>query len=464
MNPRVPVVVGIAAVLVAAGLVDRYVDRPPPGAVSEVGTVGMPIAAPATALTSTWYCARGDGITVANPTAEEVTGTVTVVPDEGDSRSVPITVKPLDSVSLKLADVVQAAHAAALVDLDGGQVAVEHWLAGPAGTSLAPCASGASTRWYFASGSTAKDATLLLALYNPFPEDAIVDLSFSTEQGRAVPADFQGLVVPAGRLLVTDVGEHVRRREAISTQVTVRSGRVVADQVLTRTAPGQAGVSLRLGAPATAAKWYFPDGYVADGSGEVYTLFNPNDTEALVDLRVALDEGDAEPFELTVPARGRVEVVSHAEDRLPKGMGRSAVVESLDGVGVVAERSNTTAPGASRAGRVDLLGSPRTARSWLFAFGAATPTADEWVIVYNPGPAAAKVGITALAGGNPVPVEGLQSVFVAPGRRWVVRVGEHIQRDVLPLLVRSDTPVVAERAVYVVGGPGISDDVGVPLD
>lgn len=461
---RVPVLVGIVGLLVAGGLVDRLIDRSVPGAVSQVGTVGMPIAAPASALSSTWYCPRSDGITVANPTGEEVNGTITVVPDQGDATTVPITVKPVDAVSVRLADVLQAAHAAALVDLDGGQVVVEHWLAGPAGTSVAPCASAASTQWYFAAGSTAKDAQLLLALYNPFPEDAIVDLSFSTEQGRAVPADFQGVVVPARRLVMKDIGEHVRRRDAISTHVSVRSGRVVAGQTLTRTEPAQAGVSLRLGAPALAATWYFPDGYVVDGLAETYTVFNPGEEEALVDVEVTLDTGDAEPFELTVPARGRVEVVTNGEDRLPKGVGRAAVVRSLNGIGVVAEHSVGSAPPAPRLGRVDLLGSPRTARAWLFAVGAATPTHDLWLVVYNPGPAPATVDVTALAGGTALPVEGLQRVNVAPGRRWVVRVGEHIQREALPLLVRADVAVVAERAVFVVGGPGVSDDMGIPLD
>lgn len=461
---RVPVLVAIAGLLLAGTVVDRWVDRSVPEPVSQIGTVGMPIAAPASALSSTWYCPRSDGITVANPTSDEVQGTLTVVPDQGEAKSVPITVKPVDIVSVKLADVVQATHTAALVDLDGGQVVVEHWLAGSAGPSVAPCASAASTQWYFAAGSTAKDAQLLLGLYNPFPEDAIADLSFSTEQGRAVPADFQGLVVPAGRLVVKDIGEHVRRRDAISTHVSVRSGRVVAGQTLTRTEPGQSGVSLRLGAPALAETWYFPDGYVADGLTETYTVFNPGEVEALVDLAVRLDEGDAEPFELTVPPRGRVEVVTNGEDRLPKGAGRAAVVRSINNVGVVAERSVGSAPPAPRAGRVDLLGSPRLARNWLFAVGAATPTADIWLTVYNPGTAPATVDVTALAGGTPLPIEGLQGVTVAPGSRWLVRVGERIQRDTLPLLVRSDVAVVAERAVYVVGGPGVSDDIGIPLD
>jgi hypothetical protein len=49
-------------------------------------------------------------------------------------------------------------------------------------------------------------------LFNPFPGDAIVDLSFATDQGPSTPPDFQGVVVPARGVKALDVGEHVRRR------------------------------------------------------------------------------------------------------------------------------------------------------------------------------------------------------------------------------------------------------------
>ncbi|MBW3667726.1 MAG: hypothetical protein KY443_00820 [Actinobacteria bacterium] len=469
---RVRILVVLALVVVAGGVVDRYVQRQSRWGPS-VATAGMPEAAPGSALSSTWYCAGGSGkpgspflggITVANPTDHDVEGTVTVVPDQGDAKTVPLTVKPSAATTLAFADVVPAAYVGALVDVDSGQVVVEHWVAGPAGTAVAPCASRASRQWFFAGGATARDAQLVLSLYNPFPEDAIVDLSFATNEGRAAPAAFQGIVVPAGRVVARDLGEHVRRRDIIATHVQSRAGRLVADQLLVRTGPGEAGVSVRLGAPAPALAWYFPDGYYTHGITERYTLFNPSDLEALVDLEVTLDEGAAEPFELTVPPHGVVTVTPSSEERLPKGVGRSAVVRVYNNVGVVAERSVTAVPPAPRAGRADVLGATRTARLWAFAYGAAGPTRDQWVIVHNPGVLATRVSFTALADGQPLALEGLQDVAIGPGQRRAFRVGEHVQRDSLSLVVRSTGDVVVQRSVFVVGGPGIADSLGIPLD
>jgi hypothetical protein len=132
---------------------------------------------------------------------------------------------------------------------------------------------------------------------------------------------------------------------------------------------------------------------------------------------------------------------------------------------VVAERSVSAVPPASRLGRTDVLGGTRTARLWAFPWGAATATADQWVIVHNPGRAEARLSITALADGQAVPIEGLQDQVVPAGGRRAYRIGEHIQRDALSLVLRSDVAVVAERVLFVAGGgPGIADSLGIPLD
>ena len=67
-----------------------------------------------------------------------------------------------------------------------------------------------------------------VSLLNPYPTDAVVDLSFTTDQGVEQPQGFQGLVVPPGGLLTVNLGDHLRRRQAIATTVTARSGRLVA--------------------------------------------------------------------------------------------------------------------------------------------------------------------------------------------------------------------------------------------
>ncbi|MBW3614750.1 MAG: hypothetical protein KY439_05495 [Actinobacteria bacterium] len=465
-------VCAVLVVLLAAGfLVDRLPRRAEPRAAGVQGLATMPVAAPPTSLSSTWFCAGATGtadgpadgtVVVANASHRELTGTVTVVPSQGDPRTVPLTVGPRARAVVRQREILSAPYLAALVEMDGGDVVVEHEVAGPLGLSTAPCASSASDRWYLAEGSTAREDTMLLALYNPFPEDAIVDLSFSTDQGRAVPSDFTGIVVKGGRLAVVNVGDHVRRRNNVATVVAARTGRLVVDRIQLRGGATR-GLSLALAAPAPGRQWYFPEGLVADGVGERYHLFNPTATEALVSIELALEEGAAEPFDLTIPPRERLTVVANDEERVPRGVGHAAIVRSLNGVPVVAERSVAAAAPAGRSGTADTLGSPRTGRSWLLAAGGATDALDEWVIVLNPGTVAATVSIQGLAAGQLLPVEGLQELAVAPGRRVAVRLTNHVKREDLALLVRSTAPVVVERGLYRVGAPGLALSSGIPL-
>ena len=303
---------------------------------------------------------------------------------------------------------------------------------------------------------------MLLALYNPFPEDAIVDLSFTHEAGRSVPSDFTGLVVKGGALRVVSVGDHVRRRAHISMTAVARSGRIVVDRIQLRNGSSK-GMSLALAATSPGTTWYFPEGLVADGVGESFHLYNPNAEEAQVSIELALETGAAEPFDLTVPPRGRLTVVAGEEERVPKGVGHAATVLSLNGVPIVAERSVVAVAPASRAGIADSLGARRTAERWVLAAGAASPTVDEWIVVLNPGPSDATVTVRALAAGQLLAPESLAPVPVKAGRRVAIRASEHFSREDLALLVESTSPVVVERGIYLVGSPGIALSSGVPL-
>lgn len=468
---RVAVVAIIAALLLAGGLLDRAgpADRRPARAAEEASA--MPTAAPPPALSSTWYCAGATAtaagpstasVVMANPRSRPTRGVVTIVPTTGPPRTVPVDVAPFSVTDVALGSLAPGTGAAAVVDLQSGEVAAELTMSGAAGSAVTPCASAASQGWYFADGSTARDASLSLSVFNPFPEDAIVDLSFSTDQGRAVPADLQGVVVPARSLVVKEITEHVRRRESIATRMTLRTGRVVAAQTMGRTAPGLAGVSVGLGAPSPAALWYFPDGLVTSEVTERYSLFNPNPREAEVSLEVNLDQGAAEPFEITVPAGDRVTLALNEESRIPKGVGHSAVARSVNGVPVVVSRSMYVG-GSSGSGRTDTLGGRRAANRWLFPAGGASQSVDESVVVQNPGPTAASVSVSGLVGQD-LPMEKLQGVRVEPGHRLAFRLGEHARRFPLAVLVTSTSPVVSERSAYSLGRPGRSATVGIALD
>jgi len=472
---RLHVFAALVALAVAGTLLDRIPREEDDRSRAATRVATMPIAAPATSLSSTWFCAGGmatrepvDGLAaagvvrVANASERALTGTITVVPSEGESKVLPIEVPPRSRVQAALPDVVTAPYASALVELDGGDVVVEHEISGPLGISTAPCASAASDRWYLAEGSTAREDSMRLAIFNPFPEDAIVDLSFSTDQGRAVPSDFTGLVVKGGRLLVVKVEDHVRRRANVSATAIARSGRIVVDRLQLRGGATK-GISLALAAPSPGTRWYFPEGLVSDGLTERYHLYNPTADEAQVSIELNLDEGAAEPLDLTIPPRGRVTVDASTEERVPRGVGHAATVVSLNDVPVVAERSVAAIAPAPRTGVADTLGARRTARSWVLASGGATDTLDEVVVVVNPGTEDAVVSLRGLVGGQLLDVETLQDLPLPAGRRLALRLTDHIKREDLPLLVQSTTPVVVERGLYVVGGPGIALSSGVPL-
>ena len=55
--------------------------------------------------------------------------------------------------------------------------------------------------------------------------------------------------------------------------------------------------------------------------------------------------------------------------------------------------------------------------------------------------------------------------MVEPGRRQAFRMGEHLRRAPLPVVVTSTSPVVAERALYTTGRPpSLSAAMGVILE
>lgn len=473
MSRRVVSLLLVAATLVAAAVVDR---RQRPALAGAAGSAdAMPTAAAPSAPSSTWFCAGAtatpdgpaDGtLIVANPTDRALKGTATFVPDDPKAgpRTVAVEVGPWSRTGIAYRDVLQAAWVSVLVELDGGGAVVEHSVSGPRGADVAPCATSASDVWYFADGGTTRDALLVYALYNPFPEDAIVDLSFVTEQGRVVPQALQGIVVPARRMVAVNVGEQVIRRKAVSGTVHARGGRVVAERIQTYDgSEGRDGLALVPGAPSTGTEWWFPEGYVSDGIIERYQFYNPSSREARVTVTMTLERGEAEPFELAIPPRGRFTLKANDEQRIPKNVGHAAAVVSDNGVGVVVERSVDAAKPAGRTGLASTMGARRAATRWVFAAGVANKGVDEWIVLQNTGDRPGTASLRALASGQPLALDGLQDVPIPAHGRVAIRLGDHVQRDDLGLRVDATVPVVAERGLYRVGRRGMSIVPGVPL-
>lgn len=470
MPRRLPVLLLIVAALAALALVE--VDDPVARSLGSGVDVAMPTVAAESALSSAWFCAgsatAGSGqadlaVTVANATGSPRTGTVTWVPNEGEPVTRPVDLGPHAALRLEGADALDVAGLSAIVEVDGGGVSVEHAVESPRGMALAACASAASDQWYLANGTTARDATQVLVLFNPFPDDAIVDVSFVTDQGRDQPEALQGLPVRARSAIRVNVTEIVRRRDVTATAVMARRGRLVVDRLQWFDgSAGRSGLSLALAAPAPADVWTFPAGIYEEGLSERWRLFNPGERDAVVIIEVVPDEGELPvPVERTVPGRSQV-TVDASEIAIAPGTAHSSTVRSINGEPVVAERELSGTAPSSRRGWSSMLGSPLGAQRWVLATGPGAGQVAERLVVHNPGAEPVRFSVTALSSGSPVAVAGLQAVELGPAERRVVDVAGSLERSPLPLVVEADGDVVVERDLSPAIDPGIATVIGVP--
>jgi hypothetical protein len=504
----------VLAGVIAGGLVLQASESP---TVRDAGPpalragVAIPAARTEPTLSSTWFCAGGtarDGgsadhvVLIANPTDRPRTATVTVLtgvvaqapaPQDAAAGSTtteattttaePTTttgpkpspaVREVDlpaqsRVEVRLADISEAQLAGAVIEVDGGEIAVEHAVTGRLGRATAPCSTTASPTWSFPWGVTSRGARELLVFMNPFPDDATVDIAFATDEGVRDTARFQGFVVPGQSVVGAFIDQDVTRKAQVSAQVQVRGGRLVIDRIqMFDGTDDREGIALALGVPTPAEVWMFPTGETGPGLREQVVVFNPSDEVAEVDVEARLDDpgtnGTPEPFELTVPP-GRFSIIDvDAEDRVPAGVGHALIVRSLNGVPVTAERVNVGTDPAPRRGVTSTTGSPFGAPTWYFPGGGPTESRDEYLVLLNESiDTAVTFSVTGFASGQTIAVQDLQGQTIEPGARVVIRLGDKIEREDLPVVITADGPIVAERGLYRIGGGGISQAIGIPL-
>jgi hypothetical protein len=492
---RLPTLAVIALAVAALVVVDQSATTPVP--TDPVATEAlMPMASRPDAVSSAFFCAGGGATTgaafdtmvvVANPGAAPADVLLTTFPAavSGDADgmaavaqlkpiSTSVTVAPRSRADLHLAELQASPFAAAVVETNDPDIAVERRVMNATGTqtSSSPCASAPSDSWYFPTGTTTRDARELLAVFNPFPVDAVVDVTFQTSDGFRNPAELHSLPVPGGQLRVLDLSAIVPRIEQLAATVFSPSGRVIVDrlQSFDGSDPNHpAGLAATLGAPRPAKVWTFPEGEVGEGLNEVFTMMNPSDAPASVQLEVGLDNpginGAVDPIPVDIPARGYAQVAMREQTRVPANVAHSVTVRSTDDRAVVAERVISAAAPAPRHGYAPALGAPLVATRWLFADGRAIAgQVAEFLIVVNPSTdSIAHLRFSALAQGQLLAIDGLQDVEVTPGGRLTVELGQHVNRPELPVIVEADVPIVVERGLYAADGSSISLACGIPL-
>lgn len=188
--------------------------------------------------------------------------------------------------------------------------------------------------------------------------------------------------------------------------------------------------------------------YLAEGAtGDLFDLdvliANPNATDAPVVLQFMRDDGQVVTRNETVAARSRRTVHVNAVAGL-EACAVSTMVTSPTGLPLVVERTMSwtrEAYGAHGGGAVD---GPQ--RRWYFAEGSQG-FFDTYLLLSNPGAAAATVTVDFLReSGDKV----TRTVTVPATSRYTIYAGSEpeLVEQAFAIVVSSDEPVIAERAMY----------------
>jgi len=433
-------------------------------------TADAVVVPPAGAYSSSAFCPTGADnsnatIYLTNSSSATVDGVMTSIGQAGASGSVPtvhqaVSVPARGTAAVDPKQGLPAGDTATSFVFDGGGVVTDQVVSAGGSWSTAPCATQTSPQWSFAGGSTQTGNSLSLSLLNPSSTDAVVDVSFLTGAGRVTPQPYQGLVVPAGQLVVEDLGSYVQSASAIATFVVAQSGTVVAGEFQQWSSGATGGLALQLGAPALSDTWRFAQTTVASTTSVDFTLANPADAPVDTTVLVGLSSGRVVPQQVVVPPEATQVFEASSSSGLPRSVPCSVTFEST---------------GPLVVGRSVLATSASSPPVWGASGGTVT-AADDWVVpgpgvpdapgvagatvaslaLANPGPAAARIRVAVLGTDRTVAV-----VTVGPGR--VAVLGPTVVGGLDVLTVTAGAPVVVEEDSDPTGAPGVVSSTGFPL-
>jgi hypothetical protein len=457
---RIVVIAVVLGCLLAAAALDR-------GGASDSGETDAfvalgPRVPEDRAQTAAWYCAYGtsdpggradERVFVANVGARLARARVSVTsgPDRA-AQARTYDVQPGAVSGIRVADILPTPEPGVLVEVTGSQAVVTHSVTGNRDGGLGPCARDAAPSWYFAAGTTVRGAELWLALFNPYVDDAIVNIGFLTDAGPLAPSELQGFVVPGRSRVTVPVHDQARRDTLVATEVIARRGRVVAEQSQVLDGfDGRRGTALSLGAPGLSRRFEFATGSVSPGRTETLVLANPGNTPTSATVRTRLDGGALEPEVVSVAPRTAVSVDLGA--RVPAGVGFSVGVRSR--VPLIAETLTVQREPIpqNQRGIATVIGERLPARRWVVVPSRVSGTAD-LVAALNPTSRPVTVRFRVRGVPDPGLDEEAATRRVPAGRRVLVNLGELGVPEGGLVLVDATGPVVVERDAA--GNPGFT--------
>lgn len=315
--------------------------------------------------------------------------------------------------------------------------------------------SGPSETWYLAEGATHSGFDLFYLVQNPGVTEAIVDVSFLRPAPLA-PVTITEVVPARSRRTIwvdqiaglesTDVSGVVRVRNSVP---------ILVERAMYLSRDGQPFVAGHEAAavPAPSVRWFLAEGATGTYFDTFLLLANPDDRDADVRVTFLRPSGDPIVKRYAIGARSRFNVWVNLTDAGLADTAVSAVVDSLNGVPIVAERAMWW-PRGEWIEAHDSSGATETGTTWILAEGEVGGPFDTetYVLIANTGPVAGSARVTVLFEDGTT----MQSVITVPAQS---RVNVPMRHDFpqtvdrrFATLVESlgldPAPLIVERAMY----------------
>ena len=346
--------------------IDRQGGAVQDGAASALVTLGgFPQAVSGSRISTSWFCpgaAGGDGldgatVVISNPSDVAITASLSLFSDAAVETQ-NISVPPRDRLVVDVLRGRTVGVVVPAVEIIGGVGTVEQQLTYAAGDVTSQCVSQTSNTWYFADGFTADGSSQRIVLTNPYPESAVVDVSYTTAEGRRTPANLQGVILTAHSaksISMSDVG--AANESQIAVEVTATTGQIIASRMQHYIGGGRLGYSTTVGIPEALNDWWFTAGRTGSQVTEQLVVFNPSSTDAQLNVAffgegitnggIAETSTAALPSEaVTIPAGGIVYINTDNIADLPKG-DHAMVVSTLNNSRVIVEHVLSQRTGGS---------------------------------------------------------------------------------------------------------------------
>ncbi|MFH1150482.1 MAG: DUF5719 family protein [Actinomycetota bacterium] len=392
-------------------------------------------------MSTTWYLAEGstsygfeEYVLIQNAGGTQANTSVTFMTPTGSLDPLSVPVPALSRTTIRVNDFAIDTDVSTKVTSDAEIICERsmYWGGRVEGTDCIGVEAPAHS-WYLAEGTTDYGFDTYLLIQNPQSVPATVLVTYMTPEGPVEKAPFA--MAPNSRETIV-VSEDLPAEE-MSFKV-LSDQRVIAERSMYW--DGMRGGHDSVGTVTPARTWYIAEGTTDWGFDEYVLLQNPGSENATVTLTYMTPEGPVPQPPVTVDAGTRQTI--HVDDVLPA---EDVSVRVESDVGVIAERAMYWNNGTGKAGHC-AVGVLQSRQECFLAEGTTDWGFDEWILVQNPNPEPANIGVRYMTPQGPVDRDG----FVLAGNS---RVTVHANEDLVPAsdasaYVFSDRRIIAERSMY----------------